>query len=98
MGCFKEMDNVKRSLSRDRRKTAKHTVKSGQGDRGTALVADAFNAVTVAHLANQRRLLLWIMRGRKHSNLSLMRQRERRGDEARTTPWPAPVRELQMES
>ncbi len=33
-GQFKESDDVGRSLSRDRRVTAKTNVKSGQGDRG----------------------------------------------------------------
>jgi hypothetical protein len=33
-GQFKEMDDVGRSLSADRRKTAKTTVKSGFGDQG----------------------------------------------------------------
>ena len=33
-GRFKEMDNVKRSLSRDRPKKAKRKVKSGYGDQG----------------------------------------------------------------
>jgi hypothetical protein len=33
-GRFKEMDDVSRSLSADRRKTAKKTVKSGHGDQG----------------------------------------------------------------
>ena len=32
-GQFKEMDNVGRSLSADRRKAAKTTVKSGHGDQ-----------------------------------------------------------------
>lgn len=31
---FKEVDDVSRSLAADRRKKAKTTVKSGQGDRG----------------------------------------------------------------
>lgn len=33
-GRFKEMDSVKRSLPKDRRKKAKRKVKSGYGDRG----------------------------------------------------------------
>lgn len=33
-GRFKESDDVGRSQSQDRRKQAKATVKSGQGDRG----------------------------------------------------------------
>lgn len=33
-GRFKEMDRVKRSLPKDRRKKAKRKVKSGYGDRG----------------------------------------------------------------
>jgi hypothetical protein len=33
-GRFKEMDNVSRSLSADRRRTATKTVKSGFGDQG----------------------------------------------------------------
>ena len=33
-GRFKESDNVSRSLSQDRKRTAKTTTKSGQGDRG----------------------------------------------------------------
>lgn len=33
-GKFDESDDVGRSLSQDRRKKAKTTVKSGQGDRG----------------------------------------------------------------
>ena len=33
-GQFKEMDDVGRSLSADRRRTAKTTVKSGHGDQG----------------------------------------------------------------
>ena len=33
-GRFKEMDDVSRSLSADRRRTAKTTVKSGHGDQG----------------------------------------------------------------
>jgi hypothetical protein len=33
-GQFKEMDDVGRSLSADRRKTAKKAVKSGFGDQG----------------------------------------------------------------
>jgi hypothetical protein len=33
-GRFKEMDGVKRSLSKDRRKKATRKVKSGYGDRG----------------------------------------------------------------
>ena len=33
-GRFKDMDNVKRALPRDRRKKAKRKVKSGFGDRG----------------------------------------------------------------
>ena len=33
-GQFKEMDDVSRSLSADRRTKAKRKVKSGQGDRG----------------------------------------------------------------
>ena len=33
-GRFKEMDSVKRSLSKDRRKKATRKVKSGYGDRG----------------------------------------------------------------
>ena len=33
-GQFSESDDVGRSLSADRRKTAKRKVKSGQGDRG----------------------------------------------------------------
>lgn len=33
-GRIKESDDVGRSLSADRRKTAKKTVKSGQGDKG----------------------------------------------------------------
>ena len=33
-GQFKESDDVGRSLAADRRKKAKTTVKSGQGDRG----------------------------------------------------------------
>ena len=33
-GRFKEMDNVKRALSKDRRKKAKRKAKSGFGDRG----------------------------------------------------------------
>jgi hypothetical protein len=35
-GRFKEMDDVSRSLSVDRRKKAKKTVKSGHGDQGDA--------------------------------------------------------------
>lgn len=33
-GQFKEIDDVGRSLSADRRKKAKRTVKKGEGDRG----------------------------------------------------------------
>jgi len=33
-GRFSEMDDVSRSLSQDRRRSAKTTVKKGQGDRG----------------------------------------------------------------
>ena len=33
-GRFKEMDDVSRSLSADRRRRAKTTVKSGHGDQG----------------------------------------------------------------
>jgi len=33
-GRFKESDDVGRSLSSDRRKKAKRTVKKGEGDRG----------------------------------------------------------------
>ena len=33
-GRFKESDDAGRSLAQDRRKQAKTTVKSGQGDRG----------------------------------------------------------------
>jgi len=33
-GRFKESDDVSRSLSSDRRKKAKRTVKKGEGDRG----------------------------------------------------------------
>jgi hypothetical protein len=33
-GTFKESDDVGKSLSQDRRKTAKTKVKSGQGDKG----------------------------------------------------------------
>jgi len=33
-GRFKESDNVSRSLSQDRKRKAKTTSKSGQGDRG----------------------------------------------------------------
>ena len=33
-GRFKESDDVGKSLTRDRRKKAKATVKSGQGDKG----------------------------------------------------------------
>ena len=33
-GRFKEMDNVKRSLPKDRRRKAKRKVRSGYGDRG----------------------------------------------------------------
>lgn len=33
-GRFKEMDDVSRSLSQDRRRQAKTEVKSGYGDRG----------------------------------------------------------------
>lgn len=33
-GKFKESDDVGRSLSSDRRKTAKHSTKVGQGDKG----------------------------------------------------------------
>jgi hypothetical protein len=33
-GQFNEMDDVSRSLSADRRTTAKRKVKSGQGDQG----------------------------------------------------------------
>ena len=33
-GRFKEMDSVKRSLPKDRRKKAKRKVKSGYGDKG----------------------------------------------------------------
>jgi hypothetical protein len=33
-GRFNESDDVGRSLSQDRRRTAKTTVKAGQGDRG----------------------------------------------------------------
>ena len=33
-GRFKEMDGVKRSMSRDRRKKATRKVKSGHGDQG----------------------------------------------------------------
>lgn len=33
-GRFKEEDDVGRSLSQDRRRKAKTTVKAGQGDRG----------------------------------------------------------------
>jgi hypothetical protein len=33
-GQFKESDDVGRSLSRDKKKPAKRTVKAGQGDKG----------------------------------------------------------------
>ena len=33
-GKFKESDNVSRSLSQDRKRTAKTATKAGQGDRG----------------------------------------------------------------
>jgi hypothetical protein len=33
-GQFKESDDVGKSLSADRRKTAKNSAKAGQGDRG----------------------------------------------------------------
>ena len=33
-GQFKEVDNMGRSLSQDRKRKAKPVVKSGQGDRG----------------------------------------------------------------
>ena len=33
-GRFKEMDNVSRSLSQDRRRKAKRKAPKGQGDRG----------------------------------------------------------------
>jgi hypothetical protein len=33
-GKFKEMDNVSKSLSQDRKRTAKTSAKPGQGDRG----------------------------------------------------------------
>jgi hypothetical protein len=33
-GKFKESDDVGRSLSQDRRRKAKRTVKAGQGDKG----------------------------------------------------------------
>jgi hypothetical protein len=33
-GQFKESDDVGKSLSQDRKKAAKTTVKSGQGDKG----------------------------------------------------------------
>jgi hypothetical protein len=33
-GRFKEMDSVKRSLPKDRRKKSKRKVKSGDGDQG----------------------------------------------------------------
>jgi hypothetical protein len=33
-GRFKEVDDAGRSISADRRRRAKRTVKSGQGDRG----------------------------------------------------------------
>jgi hypothetical protein len=33
-GQFKESDDVGKSLAADRRKTARTTVKAGQGDRG----------------------------------------------------------------
>ena len=33
-GQFKESDDVGKSLTADRRTKAKHTAKSGQGDRG----------------------------------------------------------------
>ena len=33
-GQFKESDDVGRSLSKDRRRTAKRATKSGHGDRG----------------------------------------------------------------
>jgi hypothetical protein len=33
-GRFKESDDVSRSLSQDRKRTAKTTAKKGQGDRG----------------------------------------------------------------
>lgn len=33
-GQFKEMDDVSRSLSSDRRRSAKHATTPGQGDRG----------------------------------------------------------------
>ncbi len=33
-GRFKEMDDVSRSLSQDRHRTAKHETKKGEGDRG----------------------------------------------------------------
>lgn len=33
-GKFKESDDVGRSLSQDRKKKAKRTVKAGQGDKG----------------------------------------------------------------
>jgi hypothetical protein len=36
-GRFKEMDNVGRSLSQDRRTKAKTVAKPGQGDRGDRL-------------------------------------------------------------
>ena len=33
-GQFKESDDVRRSLAQDRKRKAKTTVKSGQGDKG----------------------------------------------------------------
>ncbi|GEM_PF-1751155 len=33
-GRFREMDDVSRSLSQDRRRTAKSVAKKGEGDRG----------------------------------------------------------------
>jgi hypothetical protein len=33
-GRFKEVDNVSRSLSQDRKRHAKHESKKGQGDKG----------------------------------------------------------------
>lgn len=40
-GTFKEMDDVGRSLSADRRQTAKRTVGSGRGDQGDRAGATA---------------------------------------------------------
>ena len=45
-GTFKEMDDVGRSLSADRRKTAKKTVKAGYGDQGDRKRAGAKKGAT----------------------------------------------------